>query len=63
MCAGLKMSDDSNFRIQIQDARGFCQIFFSWYNTELNHGGIGLLTRKCSTTGGRKKSSGPGKKS
>ena len=45
MCAGLKMTDDSNFRIQIQDARGFCQVLFSWYNTELNHGGVGLMTR------------------
>lgn len=28
----------------IQDARGFCQLFFPWYNTEHHHGGIGLLT-------------------
>jgi putative transposase len=28
----------------IQDARGFCQVFFPWYNTEHHHGGIGLLT-------------------
>ncbi len=28
----------------IQDARGFCQAFFSWYNTEHHHSGIGLLT-------------------
>src|SRR5215472_15715962 len=28
----------------IQDARAFCQVFFSWYNTEHHHGGIGLLT-------------------
>ena len=28
----------------IQDARAFCQVFFSWYNAEHHHGGIGLLT-------------------
>ncbi len=28
----------------IEDARGFCQAFFRWYNTEHHHGGIGLLT-------------------
>ena len=28
----------------IQDARGFCQRFFPWYNTEHHHSGIGLLT-------------------
>ena len=28
----------------IQDARGFCQGFFPWYNTEHRHSGIGLLT-------------------
>jgi putative transposase len=28
----------------IQDARGFCQVFFPWYNTAHHHGGIGLLT-------------------
>lgn len=28
----------------IQDARAFCQDFFSWYNTEHRHTGIGLLT-------------------
>jgi putative transposase len=26
------------------DARGHCQIFFPWYNTEHRHSGIGLLT-------------------
>ena len=26
------------------DARGFCQVFFPWYNTEHHHTGIGLLT-------------------
>ena len=26
------------------DARGFCQDFFPWYNTEHHHSGIGLLT-------------------
>ena len=28
----------------IQDARGFCQTFFPWYNTEHYHSGLGLLT-------------------
>jgi putative transposase len=28
----------------IVDARGFCQRFFPWYNTEHHHSGIGLLT-------------------
>ncbi len=28
----------------IEDARGFCQRFFSWYNNEHRHTGIGLLT-------------------
>lgn len=28
----------------IEDARAFCQRFFTWYNTEHHHGGIGLLT-------------------
>jgi len=28
----------------IEDARRFCQLFFSWYNTEHHHSGIGLLT-------------------
>jgi putative transposase len=28
----------------IQDARGFSQVFFPWYNTEHHHSGIGLLT-------------------
>jgi putative transposase len=28
----------------IVDARGFCQMFFPWYNTEHHHSGIGLLT-------------------
>jgi putative transposase len=28
----------------IQDARGFCQGFFGWYNAEHRHSGIGLLT-------------------
>ena len=28
----------------IIDARGFCQRFFPWYNTEHYHSGIGLLT-------------------
>jgi putative transposase len=28
----------------IQDARGFCQTFFGWYNHEHRHSGIALLT-------------------
>ena len=28
----------------IMDARGFCQLFFPWYNTEHHHSGLGLLT-------------------
>ena len=28
----------------IQNARGFCQVFFPWYNAEHHHSGIGLLT-------------------
>jgi putative transposase len=28
----------------IEDARAFCQTFFSWYNTEHYHSGLGLLT-------------------
>jgi len=28
----------------IQDARAHCHVFFSWYNTEHHHAGVGLLT-------------------
>jgi putative transposase len=28
----------------IEDARGFCQSFFRWYNFEHHHSGLGLLT-------------------
>src|ERR1035438_3996403 len=28
----------------LQHARSFCQEFFSWYNTEHHHSGLGLLT-------------------
>jgi putative transposase len=28
----------------IEDARSFCQSFFSWYNHDHHHSGIGLLT-------------------
>ena len=28
----------------LEDARAFCQTFFSWYNTEHHHSGIGLMT-------------------
>ncbi len=30
----------------IEDARGFCQAFFPWYNGEHRHSGIGLLPPK-----------------
>jgi putative transposase len=28
----------------LQEARGFCQRFFGWYNVEHRHSGIALLT-------------------
>lgn len=28
----------------LEDARIFCQVFFTWYNTKHHHSGIGLLT-------------------
>src|SRR5437867_11572555 len=28
----------------IQDVRAHCHVFFSWYNTEHHHSGLGLLT-------------------
>jgi putative transposase len=28
----------------IQDARGFCQTFFAWYNDDHRHSGIGMMT-------------------
>ena len=28
----------------IEDARGFCQTFFAWYNHEHHHSGLGLMT-------------------
>ena len=28
----------------IEDARGFCQTFFAWYNQQHHHSGLGLLT-------------------
>lgn len=28
----------------IQDARAYCHVFFSWYNIEHHHSGLGLLT-------------------
>ena len=28
----------------IEDARSFCQVFFSWYNCEHRHTGISMLT-------------------
>jgi putative transposase len=35
----------------IQDARAFCRHFFTWYNTEHHHSGIGLLTPQQVHTG------------
>lgn len=35
----------------IQDAKAFCQAFFSWYNLEHYHSGIGLLTPASVHTG------------
>jgi hypothetical protein len=29
---------------RVQDARGLCQVFFSWYNTARRHSGVGLMT-------------------
>jgi putative transposase len=28
----------------LEDARGFCQSFFRWYNFEHHHSGLGLMT-------------------
>src|SRR3989475_8860490 len=28
----------------VQDARAFCRDFFTWYNTEHRHSGIGMMT-------------------
>ena len=28
----------------IEDARGFCQSFFQWYNHQHHHSGLGLMT-------------------
>ncbi len=28
----------------LEDARGFCQVFFPWYNKEHHHSGVGLMT-------------------
>ena len=35
----------------IEDARVFCQAFFSWYNTEHRHSGVGLMTPAAVHTG------------
>jgi putative transposase len=35
----------------LQDARGFCQVFFPWYNTEHHHSGLGLMTPEVVHTG------------
>jgi putative transposase len=34
----------------IEDARGFCQSFFQWYNHQHHHSGLGLMTMPWSTT-------------
>jgi hypothetical protein len=43
----------------IEDARGFCQGFFRWYNVEHYHWGIGLLTRPTCTLAVPSRSSTP----
>ena len=35
----------------LEEARAFCRDFFSWYNTEHHHSGIGLLTPQVVHTG------------
>jgi transposase InsO family protein len=41
-------------RCSIQDARGFCQRCFLWYDTERHHSGIGLLTPEMLHYAGRR---------
>jgi hypothetical protein len=42
--AGWCGTEPLNFRIRVQDARGLCQVFFSWYDTAHRHSGVGLMT-------------------
>jgi putative transposase len=37
----------------IEEARSFCQEFFTWYNIDHRHAGIGLMPPKLFTTAGR----------
>jgi putative transposase len=36
--------DFPDYFTNLEAARAFCQPFFTWYNTEHRHGGLGLLT-------------------
>ena len=36
----------------VEEAKAFCRSFFTWYNTEHRHGGIGLLTPRQVHLGG-----------
>src|ERR1022692_50056 len=40
----IKNANGARSRDSLQHARSFCQEFFSWYNTEHHHSGLGLLT-------------------
>ena len=40
----IKNANGVRSRGSLQHARSFCQEFFSWYNTEHHHSGLGLLT-------------------
>ena len=44
-----RLTADKVQLFQLEDARAFCQTFFSWYNQE--HQGIGLLTPEMMHTG------------
>ncbi len=43
----------------IEDARGFCQSFFRWYNYEHHHSGLGLMTPAVVHLGKAAESPGP----
>ena len=41
------LGDRKSFQIflgSLEDARAFCQEFFTWYNNDHHHSGIGLMT-------------------
>src|ERR1017187_10855214 len=40
----IKNASGARSRGSLQHARSFCKEFFSWYNTEHHHSGLGLLT-------------------